>query len=432
MNVLTNFQALSVDSHWATYAGGQLVLELACLLISVGVAFGLGRWVHSPRFGGDITADGSVRGLKSLVKRFGQILYPALVLIFIKLSGVWLEARGPVPLLALAYWLVSVILLVKVINTLVINKLAVKLALSIGVLLLTLKSLGFFDDIIAVLDTMAFQSGYVRVSVYDGLRVLVLGSLLFWLVRLSNTTGKKMIRNQANLDSRSKELFSKLFEIAIFTLAALLLLQVMGINLTTLAVFGGALGVGLGFGLQSIASNFISGVIILLDRSVTLGDFIELEDGRSGRVTELSLRATTLETYDGKDIVVPNETFIASSFINWTHKDNKQRYRVDFSVAYHTDIRALVEVVKQVVGEHPQVITGENVPFEERPDCEIDSFGDSGINMFVEFWMEGIDDGKNRVGGDLLLIILEAIRDHGYEIPFPQREVRILNGPTKL
>ena len=87
----------------------------------------------------------------------------------------------------------------------------------------------------------------------------------------------------------------------------------------------------------------------------------------------------------------------------------------------------MVEIIKETVSEHPQVISGDDIPFEERPDCEIDSFGDSGVNMFVEFWMEGVDDGKNRVGGDLLLIVFETLREHGIEIPFPQREVRVIN-----
>ncbi|MFS1703824.1 mechanosensitive ion channel family protein, partial [Alteromonas sp. AMM-1] len=132
-------------------------------------------------------------------------------------------------------------------------------------------------------------------------------------------------------------------------------------------------------------------------------------------------------TYDGKDILVPNEKFINSLLVNWTHKDSKQRYRIDFSVAYKTDIRAMVEIIKEAVARHPQVISGDDIPFEERPDCEIDSFGDSGVNMFVEFWMIGVDDGKNRVGGDLLLIVFETLREHGIEIPFPQREVRVVN-----
>ena len=201
----------------------------------------------------------------------------------------------------------------------------------------------------------------------------------------------------------------------------------MGINLTALAVFGGALGVGLGLGLQSIASNFISGIIILLDRSLTVGDYVELEDGRKGIVREFKMRYAVLETFDGKDVLVPNEKFISSLLINWTHKNQKQRYRIDFSVAYKTDIRAMVEIIKDTVAAHPQVISGEDIPFEELPDCEIDSFGDSGVNMFVEFWMEGIDDGKNRVGGDLLLTVFETLREHNIEIPFPQREVRVIN-----
>lgn len=209
-----------------------------------------------------------------------------------------------------------------------------------------------------------------------------------------------------------------------------MLLNILGINLTTLAVFGGAVGVGLGLGLQSIASNFISGIIILLDNSITIDDYIEINADQKGFVREFRMRYTVLETYDGKDIVVPNETFISSTFINWSHKDPKQRYRVDFSVAYDTDVRAMVELIKDAVGAHPQVINGNKYPIEERPDCEIDSFGDSGINMFVEFWILGIDDGKNRVGGDLNLIILETLKNNGIAIPFPQREVKIISQPA--
>jgi small-conductance mechanosensitive channel len=284
----------------------------------------------------------------------------------------------------------------------------------------------FLDSAIATLERASITVGTVDISAYDAVRVAVFGSLLFWIGRLSSRTGRGLINRQTRLDRRTRELASKLLEVTIFLVIALLLLQIIGVDLTALAVFGGALGVGIGFGLQAIAANLISGIIIQLDRSVSIGDYLELEDGRAGVVRELNMRSTTLETFDGKDIVVPNEKLIVETFTNWTHKDKRQRYRVDFSVAYHSDIRKLVEIIKQVVASHPRVFSGEDVVFEERPDCEIDSFGDSGINMFVEFWMEGIDDGKNRVGGDLLLMILEALQEHGFEIPFPQREVRML------
>jgi small-conductance mechanosensitive channel len=166
---------------------------------------------------------------------------------------------------------------------------------------------------------------------------LIFGALLFWLGRISNSAGKQVIRNQPTLTVATRELVSKLFEFSLFLVIALLLLQVMGIDLTALAVFGGAVGIGLGFGLQQIAANFISGVIILFDRSVTIGDHIELEDGRSGILRELNVRYGVLETFDGKDIMVPNERFISSSYTNWTHKDPKQRYSLDLQVAYSTD-----------------------------------------------------------------------------------------------
>jgi small-conductance mechanosensitive channel len=301
----------------------------------------------------------------------------------------------------------------------------------IGMPIIFFHFIGILDDVIKVLDAIAIQMGSIRLSVYGFLRLFIFGSLLFWLGRLSNRTGQNIIRKQESLDLKTKELFAKLYEIALIFVVILLLFQLMGINLTALAVFGGAVGVGLGFGLQAIASNFISGVIIILDKSITVGDHVELEDGKSGLVTQLNMRSTTLETFDGKDIVVPNEKFITGSFTNWTHKNKQQRYRVDFSVSYKTDVRSMVELIKKAVATHPQVLSGEAYPIEERPDCEIDSFGDNGINMFVEFWMEGIDDGKNRVGGDLYLIILETLQQNGIEIPFPQRDVRIIDPDKK-
>jgi len=201
----------------------------------------------------------------------------------------------------------------------------------------------------------------------------------------------------------------------------------MGIDLTALAVFGGALGVGLGFGLQQIASNFISGIIILLDRSIAIGDFIQLEDGRSGRLRELTMRSATLETYDGKDIMVPNEKFITTSFTNWTHNNQLQRYPINFDVAYGTDLEKMFPILREVIASHPKVISGDDLPVELRPDAEIAKFGDSGINILVEFWMEGVDDGENRVGADLLFMIWKALKENGIRIPFPQREIRILN-----
>ncbi|NVK24234.1 MAG: mechanosensitive ion channel [Gammaproteobacteria bacterium] len=338
-------------------------------------------------------------------------------------TGAWL--------LNFALSVAMLLFLNQIINRFVTHKTMANLFKWLALPILFLHLVGWLTPVVEVLRGVQISVGNVEFSLYGVARVVIFGTFLFWFGRASSQFGKDVIRKQQNLDVPTKEVMSKLYEVALFTVVLLILLNVMGINLTALAVFGGALGVGLGFGLQSIASNFISGVIILLDRSITVDDYIEFDDGNKGYVREFKMRYATLETFDGKFIMVPNEKFITSTFINWSHKDLRQRFRVDFSVAYKTDIRALVEIVKDVVAQHPQVINGDDIPIEYRPDCEIDSFGDSGVNMFVEFWMDGVDDGKNRVGGDLMLMIFEALREHDIEIPFPQREVRILGNVTE-
>lgn len=372
-----------------------------------------------------------VHTLHLLVYRLGGAIFPILTISFLKLTTVLGEQyQFDAWLLDIALIVAVLIFLNSFIKAFVTNDIIATFMRWVGLPIVFLHLVGVLPAVIQALESISMTVGNVTVSAYGITRVLVFGALLFWLGRASNSVGQGIIRNHKTLDITTKEVFAKLFEVALFCIVVLLLLNIMGINLTALAVFGGAVGVGLGLGLQSIASNFISGIIILLDRSLTVGDYVELEDGSKGFVREFKMRYAVLETYDGKDILVPNEKFINSLLINWTHKDPKQRYRIDFSVAYKTDIRAMVDIIKEAVAEHPQVISGEDIPFEERPDCEIDSFGDSGVNMFVEFWMEGIDDGKNRVGGDLLLTVFETLRQNNIEIPFPQREVRVLNEPS--
>lgn len=293
--------------------------------------------------------------------------------------------------------------------------------------LLALALLGLLGPINAALESMSVNLGNLRLSVATLLRSLIFGGLLFWLGWVSNSAGQNMIRRQEALDIRAREVIAKLYQIALAVVVALLFLQIMGINLTALAVFGGAVGVGVGFGMQTIASNYISGLIILFDRSLAVGDYVETEGGLAGHVRSLNMRYTTLESFDGKMVLVPNEKFVGEPFNNWSHKDQKQRYSVNFSLPYDADIRNVCELVREAVATHPQVISGEDIPLEERPDCEIESFADSGVNMLVEFWMEGIDDGANRVGADLMLLIFETLRENGVFMPFPQREVRILS-----
>ncbi|MGB6139629.1 MAG: mechanosensitive ion channel domain-containing protein, partial [Pseudoalteromonas rhizosphaerae] len=375
----------SMLSQQATY------LQLLVIITSYAAAY----WIYSKTVKKRVdkhTKVASDHPINIMLFRLSNIVYPLVAIILLRIfTSIGITVDLQVWLMNTALNIAILLFAYSIIKEFVSSPFMSALFKLVGLPVLLLHLLGFLPAFIKTLEAVSINLGNIQVSLYGLTRVLFFGAILFWLGRASSNVGKVIIRNQQTLDISTREVFTKLFEVGLFCVIALLLLNIMGVNLTALAVFGGALGVGLGLGLQSIASNFISGIIILLDKSLTIGDFVELENGKSGFVREFKMRHAILETYDGKDILVPNETFISSLLTNWTHKDPKQRYRVDFSVAYATDVRAMVEIIKQAVAEHPQVISGPDVPFEERPDCEIDSFGDNGINMFVEFWMQGID-----------------------------------------
>lgn len=404
-------------------------------IIALAVVFGwlLGAYIlHRVKLFREEPQPGPLEDLRWTVHRAGALVQPITAAIVLGVATLISESSiGAIWLVKAAQGVALIFVLYSFAKHLLNNEKMIALLKWVGLPVAVLYSLGWLSDVTQYLDSIAFTVGNIKLSVYTILRTLIFGFVLFWLGRLSNATGKRVIRTQQALDPGTREVAAKLFEIAVFVVIFLLLLNVMGIDLTALAVFGGALGVGLGFGLQQIASNFISGLIILLDRSLTIGDYIQLEDGRSGTLRELSMRSATLETYDGKDIMVPNEKFITTSFTNWTHNNKLQRYPINFQVAYDTDLDAMFTILREVVSSHPKVISGDDIPIELRPDAEIAAFEDSGIKILVEFWMEGVDDGEHRVGGDLLLMIWQALKANDIVIPFPQRVVRVTGDTPK-
>jgi small-conductance mechanosensitive channel len=357
-----------------------------------------------------------------------DLLFPVVAVFALAVAiQVCLATVGTAWLVRLAQSVSVIAVLYAAINRFITHSLVRTAAIYLGIPVATLQVFGWWDDTAAFLDSVSLEVGNIRLSLFFLLKAAVFGGILFWLGRISTTAGQRAIRSQKDLDKATKELFAKLFEIFLFIVVFILLLQILGLDLTALTVFGGAVGVGLGFGLQQIASNFISGIIILLERSIGVGDYIKLEDGRAGILKELNMRSSTLETFDGKEIMVPNEKFITTSFENWTRDDPRQRYEVEFSVAYESDLDEVVRVITEAVAAHPDVLSD-----PEAPDVELRGFGDSGINLAVEFWCNGLDDGKNRFSADILMVIWRTLKTHGISIPFPQREVRVLNDAPKL
>ncbi len=422
----------SAQQFWRTVSASTLIpgldVQVAATIVAVLVALLIGLVIRSRVrvFAAEPNA-GPLLYLRTMLYRTRNLVFPALSVLLLGVAiEVCVASVGQSWLVRIAQSVAVVVFLYRIISNFVGNPLVSSLFTWLVIPLATLRVFGWLDEVSAWLAAISLDIGTIQISLLSLGRTVVASGVLFWLGSILNTFGKEAIRNRHAMDVGTRELVIKLFQIGLYVGIFLLLLGVMGIDLTALAVFGGALGVGLGFGLQKIAANFISGLIILFDRSILPGDYIEFDDGRSGTLRELNMRSATLETFDGKDIIVPNEQFITSPFVNWTHNNNKQRYSLEFSVAYKTDLHTMIRLVREVVASHPKVLSGPELPIAERPDAEISSFGDSGVNILVEFWILGIDDGENRVGADLLLMIWDVLKENDIEIPFPQRDVRIV------
>ena len=228
-----------------------------------------------------------------------------------------------------------------------------------------------------------------------------------------------------DIDSSLRAVLVRLTKALATLFAVLFSLSLVGIDITALSVFGGALGVGLGLGLQKIASNYVSGFIILLDRSIRLGNVIALDAATSGIVTQITTRYTVVKTPAGAEIIVPNEHLVGNIVQNQSYTDTRVRLSCQITVAYSTDLERFFADLVAIAKAHPRILP------EPLPAALLLNFGDNGIDVELGFWIEDPEEGTRNVRSDLNLSILNHCREHGVEIPYPQREVRLL-GPSPV
>ena len=416
-------QEIAVDWLSSPAAYAQLGLLIAAYLAAL-VAFAWGRPRIAQVFEPGEGAEGNIAKARRWLLLFLPLLLP-LIAYALTAAGEQITRSlfGSGAVIALGKRVFIFIAVRRVVNDIVTDPFLKTLGRYVALPVAGIYVLGLLGPLTEALEATRITLGRIDFSLMAILRALIAGSVLFWLGRWSADTGTTYIRAQETIRVPTRELAAKAFELTVFAVAGLILLNVMGLDLSALALLGGAIGVGLGFGLQKIASNFISGIILLVEGQATVGDFVELDGGEQGTIKKLGARATILETYDGKWIVVPNEDFITSRIINWSDAGSGNRYEVDFSVSYDTDINRIPELVSNAVAKHPAVLDD-----PEPPDCELKAFGDSGIEFGVEFWVEGIDDGPNKYGSEVRFLIWNALKDAGIEIPFPQREIRYRDG----
>ncbi len=280
---------------------------------------------------------------------------------------------------------------------------------------------GLLPDLIALLEGVSFTAGKQKLTLWTVLQgvvallITVLGAL--WLAGAV----ERRLNAAEGMDGNLRAVLARLSKALLIVLAILIGLPMVGIDLTTLSVFGGALGVGLGLGLQKIASNYVSGFIILLDNSIRLGNVISVGNDR-GEVTRITTRYTVLKDVTGVESLVPNELLVGSVVRNESYSNPRVRLTMPVQIAYESDLERAMEIMVAAARANPRVLV------DPDPAALLAGFGDSGINLELALWVADPERGFGPMRSEIYLAIWREFKAAGIEIPYPQREVRVFKG----
>ncbi len=403
--------------------------QIAILLLCIAIAWGLNRWISPKVREWMRTLEGrpkwQLRSLVNIHKRLFLIIF-ALV--------VWSAARimseiTPFPsrrfLLELVGTITVAILVVGFAVRLVRNKFMQSIVTWTLWILIILYYLGVLDETAAFLDSLGISMGDFNLSVLTLLKAVAAIGVLVTVARLFTQTAAATIRKNDEISPSMQVLAIKVLQVIAFGAAFFIGLKMVGVDLTGLAVLSGAIGVGLGFGLQKVVSNLVSGIIILLDKSIKPGDVISLGE-TFGWINALGARYVSITTRDGKEYLIPNEDLITGQVVNWSHSNDFVRLDIYFGTAYHDDPHQVRKIAIEAASGVERVLAS------RPPVCHIVGFGDSSVDYILRFWIRDPTGGLTNIRGNVYLALWDAFREHGISIPFPQREVTLMNDAVRV
>ena len=300
------------------------------------------------------------------------------------------------------------------------NRVWLRLIAFILFALVTLQSFGILTATIDLLELIAFRFGEKRISLLNLINGLMVLLPLLWVTTFMGSAGEKKIKQLPNLPPSLQVLLSKLIRTSLIVISFAIALSTIGLDLSSFAILGGAIGVGIGFGLQKVVSNLVSGLILLIDRSIKPGDVIEIE-GTYGWINSLRARYASVITRDGKEHLIPNEDLITNRVINWSFSDRNVRVRAPIGISYSSDPRKAINLCLEAAKSSSRTLE------DPEPRCLVTSFGDNSINLELRFWIDDPSNGVGNIRSEVLLSIWDRFKENEIEIPFPQRDIRIIN-----
>ncbi|HEV2673518.1 MAG TPA: mechanosensitive ion channel domain-containing protein [Aliidongia sp.] len=405
---------------------GERVLNLNSLAqLGLAILAAFIAWRLGPRLGralregsGRLTGWAAVRLVNAVALAVPGLLF----LLLIQLCALGFDHAGyPNHVLRLVFGLALAWVVIRFSSSFVRDRTLAKVITFVAFLLAALNIAGLIGPTMALLDAMAVTIGTLRLSLLLLLRGTLVLVVLIWLANLMARLAEQRLGTMPRLTPAMHVLIAKLVRASLLTLAVVLALGAVGIDLTAFAVFSGAIGVGLGFGLQKVVSNLVSGVILLIDSSIKPGDVIEVGNSY-GWITRMNARYVSVITRDGTEYLIPNEDLITQRVINWTYSSDAVRLRVKVSVSYDCDVRQAMQLCQEAARKADRVLA------EPAPNCLLVGFGDSAVDLELRFWIGDPRNGTANISSAVRLGIWDAFKENGIDIPFPQREVR-LKGP---
>ena len=324
--------------------------------------------------------------------------------------------------------LMSAWLIIRAVTLVIRSQFWSKVAFYIAWPVAALDVFGLLDDVILQLQALAIPLGEtpdgeaVDLSLFDVLRTVLYFGVLFWAASFAGRAIDRQLEHTEELSPAFRAMISKVLGILLPIVALLIALQMTGFNLATLAIFSGAVGIGVGLGLQKTVANFAAGFTLLADKSIKPGDAIEV-DGIFGWVTDMKSRYVSVRTRDGTEMLIPNEQFIVGGVVNWSHSDKIVRMHAPFGVSYGTeDLRLVQRLAIEAAQSVDRVVN-------KTPVCNLMGFGDSSVDFDLRFWIEDPENGQANVRSDVYLAIWDRLKDAGIEIPFPQMDLYVKSMP---
>jgi small-conductance mechanosensitive channel len=281
-----------------------------------------------------------------------------------------------------------------------------------------LSIVGLLAPTMAALNGVALTLGDLRISVLTVVEAVLSLAVLLWIATVVGRVLERRITAASTLTPSLQVLIVKLLKIVLSVIAVLVALRAVGIDLTAFTVLTGAIGVGIGFGLQKIVSNFVSGIIILLDKSIKPGDVLVVGN-TYGRVNSLGARFVSVITRDGSEFLIPNETLVTEHVVNWSYSSDQVRLKLPIGISYRCDVRRAIALCLEAAGEVERILK------QPKPVCLLMGFGDSSVDIELRVWIQDPMSGVSNVKSEVLLLIWDRFHANGIELPFPQRDLHI-------